>query len=223
MQQRKSKILIFYIFLLLFLGSLNNVKLNPLKLKEIDKIKVSGLDDIDNKIILKSLKKLNLTNIFFINEVAIKKIINSNSLVENYKVFKKYPSELNIEINKTKFLANINKNGKLYLIGSNGKYLDNNYSVENIPFIFGNPKISQFLSFKSIIDQSPILYSEVKNLYFFQSNRWDIKFRNNILIKLPETSVSKALKDVSDFLFEHNLKNIKIIDMRVKNQIIVNE
>jgi len=223
MHQRKSKRIILLIFLLILVGSINNLKFNNFKISEVESIKISGLYDIDNQIILQKIKDLNLTNIFFLNKLEISKILNSNPLIESYKVFKNYPSSLNIQIEKTKFLAKINKNNKIYLIGSNGKLSNISYSTKKLPYIFGNPEIKEFLEFKKLLDQSPLDYSKVENLYFFQSNRWDLELKNNILIKLPEESNKYILNDVSKFLNESNFKNLKIIDARIKNQIIINE
>ena len=223
MHQRKSKRIILLIFLLILVGSINNLKLNALKISGVESVKISGLNSIENQIISDKINNLNLENIFFLNRIEISKILNSNSLIESYKVFKNYPSSLNIQIEKTKFLAKINKDSKIYLIGSNGKLSNIHYSTQKFPYIFGNPEIKKFLDFKKIIDQSLIDYSKIENLYFFQSNRWDLKLKNNILIKLPEGSTEYILNDISKFLNESNFKNLKIIDARIKNQIIINE
>ena len=42
----------------------------------------------------KKIKKFKFKNIFFINKNEIKNLINSNSLIENYKILKKYPSTI---------------------------------------------------------------------------------------------------------------------------------
>jgi len=223
MRQRKSKRVISFIFLLILVGSINNINLNNIQIGEVKSIKVSGLNEVDNKIFFKKIKNLNLTNIFFFNGNEINRELSSSSLIENYKVFKRYPSELEIQIEKTKFLAKINKDGKIYLIGSNGKFSNNNYSIQNLPYIFGNPKVNEFLNFKKVLDGSPVMYGEIKNLYFFQSKRWDLQLKNNILIKLPKSSVENALNDVSEFIKLNSSKNFKVIDARVKNQIIINE
>ena len=132
MRQRKSKRVISFIFLLILVGSINNINLNNIQIGEVKSIKVSGLNEVDNKIFFKKIKNLNLTNIFFFNGNEINRELSSSSLIENYKVFKRYPSELEIQIEKTKFLAKINKDGKIYLIGSNGKFSNNNYKhVQN--------------------------------------------------------------------------------------------
>ena len=47
--------------------------------------------------------------------------------------------------------------------------------------------------------------------------------RNGLLIKLPAVSIQNILSDISVFLKQNNLNQLKIIDARVKNQIIANE
>ena len=223
MQQRKSKKIFFYFFLIIILGSINSIKINNFDLYKIKKIYVSGLDEDDNEIIYKNLMSLNLDNIFFLDKIEINKILDKNSNIEKFTIFKKYPSDLKIQIEKTKFLARINKNGKLYIVGSNGKLSKNNNLYQEIPFIFGKPKIQEFLEFKSILDKTYINYDEIKNLYFFQSGRWDIELKKNILLKLSKDISVDMINNILNFLNDNNFKNIKTIDARVINQIIIND
>ena len=223
MHQRKGKKVLIYFFLLLLVGSINNVSLNNIKFKPIDTINVSGLGDINDAILLKEIKNLNLENIFIINKKKIINQIEFNSFVENYYIFKKYPSSLDIDILKTKFLARINNNGKIFIIGSNGKLSKNNYLDNQLPFIFGNPEIYEFLNFKMIIDRSKISYNEIKNFYFFSSKRWDIELKSNKIIKLSKDNPEESLKLALEFLYHNDTEDIKIIDARIKNQIIIND
>ena len=223
MHQRKSKKVVIYFFLLLLLGSINNINLyNSLKNKFVD-VKVLGLGENENLILLQKIKNLNLNNIFFLNGKEIKKLIESNSLIEDFELFKRYPSSLDINLEKTKFLARINKNGKIFLVGSNGKFLEYHSSNIKLPFIFGKPDINEFLDIKKIIDQSDIPYSEIKNLYFFPSKRWDLELNNDIIVRLPKNQEKESLNLVYEFLKEGNIKDNKIIDLRIKNQIILND
>ena len=126
MQQRKSKKILIYFFLLLVVGSINNINLNGLKFQNINNINITGLD-IKNKLILfKEIENFNLNNIFLINKIDLKNEIESNTLVENYSIFKRYPSSLDINIKKTKFLAKINKNGQIFY------FFKQNYFILNI-------------------------------------------------------------------------------------------
>jgi cell division protein FtsQ len=223
MHQRKGKKILIYFFILLIVGSINNINLNNLKLKKIDDIKVTGLGDNSNKILLQKIKNLNLNNIFSINRNKISEQIDSNSLVEKYVIFKRYPSTLNINVKKTKFLARVNNNGKIFLVGSNGKLSENNFSSNQLPFIFGNPDIDEFLNFKRIIDNSKISYGKIKNLYFFPSKRWDLELKNNIIIKLSRNFTEESLNLSLEFLHNNEFKELTIIDARIKDQIILND
>jgi len=148
MHQRKSKIIFLYFFLLIIVSSISNKFVDNFKSIKIKNINVSGLESKDNQIILDKIKYLKLENIFSINKNEILKILNSNSLIESYEIFKIYPSTINIIIKKTEFLAKINDNGKIFLIGSNGKLIPTVKPYKDLPFIFGTPKIDEFLKLK---------------------------------------------------------------------------
>ena len=223
MHQRKSKKIFLYFFLLFLFGSINNISLNKIKFHGLDNINITGLKDTDNELLLKNIKSLDLDNLFLINGNKIVEVIDSNTLIENYNIFKKYPSTLNIKIKKTNFLAKVNLDNQEFLIGSNGKLSKINNSNENLPYIFGKPKISEFLKFKKIIDNSKISYKEIKSLYYFKSRRWDIELKNNIIIKLSKENTKNSLDDAFIFLSQNVLNKSIIIDARVSNQIIIND
>jgi len=223
MQQRKSKKILIYFFLLILVGSINNTNLSDLKLHNINEINIIGLDIKDKSILLKKIKNSHLNNIFSINKNDLINEIELNSLVEKYLIFKRYPSTLDIKIDKTKFLAKINKNGQIFYLGSNGKLTNNDFSNNQLPYIFGNPDIIEFFSIKEIIDKSKISYSEIKNLYFFPSKRWDLELKNNTIIKLPNDNTNLALNLAIEFLYDNEFINNKIIDARIENQIILDD
>ena len=218
MQQRKSKKILIYFFLLLVVGSINNINLNGLKFQNINNINITGLDIKNKLILLKDIENFNLKNIFLINKIDLKDEIESNTLVENYSIFKRYPSSIEINIEKTQILAKINKNGQIFYIGSNGKFIKNNSLNNEPPFIFGNPEVFDFFKIKEIIDKSKISYTEIKNFYFFPSKRWDLELIDNTIIKLPNDNINLALNLAIEFLNDH-----KFIDARIKNQIILND
>ena len=192
-----------------------------LKFEKIKNINVIGLNNEDNIVLLQNIKKLNLKNIFSINKSEISNQIDSDTLVENYEVFKKYPSSLIVNVKKTKFLARVNNNGKIFLVGSNGKLSKNNLLISQLPFIFGSLDIEEFLTFKKIVEDSKISYDMIENFYFFSSKRWDLELKNNILIKLSGNYPEESLQLALEFLYNDEFRDIKTIDARIKNQIIL--
>ena len=223
MHQQKGKKILVYFFLFLIVGSINNTVLTKIRFEKIKNIQISGLNQNQNLNLLESIQVLNLKNIFFLNGSEISKIIASNTLVESYEIFKKYPYALDIKIEKTDFLAKINNNGKIFLIGSNGKLSDVKFSNKELPFIFGKPNIDEFIEFTNTIENSKFSLSEIKNLYFFPSKRWDLELKNNIFLKLSKDHARLSLEQAFEFLNDNNFKNIKVVDARVKNQIILND
>ena len=222
MQERKSKKILIYFFLLLIVGTINNINIDGLKSQNIKDINIVGLDIKDKKVLLKKIKNFSTKNIFSISKSDLINEIEANSLVEEYFIFKRYPSSIDINIKKTKFLAKINIKGKIFYLGSNGKFTKANHFNNQLPFIFGNPEVIDFFNIKKIIDKSKISYSEIKNFYFFPSKRWDLELRDNTVIKLPNDNIHLALNLALEFLNNESFKN-KIIDARIKNQIIVND
>ena len=193
------------------------------KFLNLSKIEISGLDENESRQLKNKIENLKIKNIFFLNENKIKNIIELNTLIENYQILKIYPSNLSIKINKTKLLAKINQSGKIMLLGSNGKLSENIYTNQQLPFIFGKPKVEEFLNFKIIIDQSKFSYDEIENFYFFPSKRWDIELKNKVILKLPNEDIKNTLDYLFEFLADKNLHNSMIIDSRINNQIILND
>ena len=223
MHQQKGKKIIIYLFLMILVGSITNFKLNNYEIFKIRNIEISGLTNLENSELKKKIKNLNLNNIFLLNKYELSQIIDTNNLVQNYEVIKIYPSSINIKIIKTKLLAKLNKDGKTLYIGSNGKLSEYNFSKIRLPFIFGNPHNNDFLNLKKKIAESKFSYEEFENFYFFPSGRWDLQLKNNILIKLPEDKINDSLDYAFDFMKNNNIDDFNIIDLRIKNQIILNE
>ena len=208
---------------MILVGSITNFELNNHEIFKIRNIEISGLTNLENSELKKKIKNLNLNNIFLLNKFELSQIIDSNNLVQNYKVIKIYPSSINIKIIKTKLLAKLNKDGKTLYIGSNGKLSEYNFSKIRLPFIFGNPRNNDFLNLKKKISESKFSYEEFENFYFFPSGRWDLELKNNILIKLPENKINDSLDYAFDFVKNNNIDDFRVIDLRIKNQIILND
>jgi len=221
MHQRISRKIIIYLLIFFSVSSIGNYHLINFNFLKNVRFNITGLDDLNILNMTNNLNNLKIKNIYFLNKSKVSEIIESNTLVENYSVNKKYPSNLVIKIIDTKFLAKINLNNKIYIIGSNGKLINNNYKNDNLPFIFGKPEINEFLNFKKLIDESKFSYDQIKNLYFFPSKRWDVELNNEVLLKLSKRDIKDSLNLAFDFFNNTNFKEIKLIDARIKNQIII--
>ena len=224
MHQQISRKIIIYLFLFTILASVNNLKYINLQIFKIDEINISGLDNIDNTNLHESIKNFKNKNIFLVDNFEISKNINSNNFVEEFKVFKEYPSTININIIKTNFLGITKINNIDYLIGSNGKFIKKtDKQIIKLPFIFGSINVDEFLILNEFLNKSNFELSKIESFYYYQSKRWDIKTKKGLIIRLPSELNVNLLNEVLQILEDEKFKDIKTLDFRQKNQIITYE
>ena len=222
LQQINKKFFPFFFIFLLFC-SLNNKNVSKFELPKIQKITISGLNSQNTNLLKKKFEQIKSQDLFFLKSSEIENILNQNNLVEKYKIFKKYPSTLEVEIQKTEPLAFLIKDAQYFYLGSNGKLIVSKKVIKNIPIIFGNFEIRDFFKLKKFIDESNLNYQQIIELFYFQSGRWDIKIKSGTLIKLSSENLKDSLNLLVKILDEQKFKNVKLIDMRQKNQVVVGE
>lgn len=218
---KKAKIIIYLLFLFL-LSTINNKNLNISQnyLKKINKIEIQGLSEINNSKILIKLNNIFYKNIFILGNDEIDKIISQYNIVEEYNAKKIYPSKLFINIKPTKFIAKISGKKEIF-VGSNGKLIESKKKRKNLPYIFGEFNSKKFLEFQKNINLSKFDLSDLKSIFFYPSNRFDILTSNDVLIKLPEDELLENLNLAWKFMRSDEFKNKSLIDLRISNQLII--
>jgi cell division protein FtsQ len=222
MHQRISKKIFIYLFIFFIVGTLNNKEISKLIIPKIDNLEISGLSEFENEKIYQELDILKNFNLYFLKQDKISEILVLNKVIEKFSIFKRYPSNLIIDLEKTKFLAYTKKNNLNFYIGSNGNLIETKDNKINLPFIFGAIEVEEFLKLKKIIDNSFFNYNDIKNLYYFKSKRWDIETKDNLIIKLPIKKLETSFEILSKIYEKKEFKDFKIIDLRQNRQVILN-
>ena len=224
LQYKDKKKNILLIFLILFFLTSINSQLFIKKKESLYKLKyieVIGLDNKSNIEIEQSLSFLKNTNIFNIDKEILKDQITKYNFIENYNVFKSYPSKIILKLEQTEFLARTLIENEIFLIGSNSEFINNEKFniVMDLPIVFGKFTAEKFISFKKIIDKSEIDFKNIKEIFFYPSGRIDIKNKDKVLIKLPLENLEESL-NMAKKIINNDLNN-KIIDLRISNQLIL--
>ena len=190
--------------------------------------KIKNVLIVNNYLIKKEEMKENLSdiynkNIFFVTRSDIETPLKQIDFLKSIEVKKKYPNTIIIKTFETKPIAIFFKNKHKYLLDSSSnliKFKKNNKFSE-LPNIFGEEANFNFVFFLNQLKKNNFPINEVKNFYYFKIGRWDLQLFNETIIKLPYLNVNIAIKKSVELLNLKEFENYKIIDLRVRDKIIV--
>ena len=219
----KKKIYFYLLILLLFSSTFNfNIISNFNKLNLIKHINIVGLDEKEKNILEKNLNILINKNIFLINKDEVEKLLKNNSFIDNYKIVKVFPSNLLVNVKKTKFVGKTILDGERFYIGKNGK-LTKISLVEkesNLPQVFGSFQAYEFLKLQEMLIKNGFNLDKIKKYYYYKSKRWDIENNDNVLLRLPSENIENSLKNYRTLMKTNKIIKSNLIDLRIKNKII---
>tara|TARA_B100001057_G_scaffold453492_1_gene498344 strand:- start:12080 stop:12754 length:675 start_codon:yes stop_codon:yes gene_type:complete len=210
---------ILYIVLILILTSVNNYNYNYKNIFIIKNIQVNGFSAEKNKFIKEDIQAIFDKNIIFLGKKNFKKLIDRNDTKELI-VKKIYPNKLLISFIPAKPISIIENQNNKIVLGDNGKILDIEINENNFPVVRGSENISYIFEVVNLLISSKFDYNNIKNIIFFKSGRFDIKLKNQLLIRFPINYSMEIINYGSDLLNNKKFVNSKTIDLRINNRII---
>ena len=214
----KKKKIYFYLIFLIFLSSIFNLELKK-SFEQFFLIKNIQYENKDFKI---NLDQYYNTSIFDLDKIEITSLIYKNPIINSFKINKIYPNTLKINLKKTNPVASLYINGDLFFIGENEKiFKDDKYS-KDVPIIKGFVDLNEINKFFRILKNSDLNLTQIDYLVYHQSKRWDILFKDSITLKLPIEVNLSTIQNATYLIKDSNFKK-KIIDLRIKNKIIVSD
>ena len=220
-----KKKIYFYLFTFVFINTLFNINQiskfsNIFKLEYIN---INGLNVDEENSLRNDLELFKNQNIFLIKNNHIYSILDDLKQIESFKIKKIFPSKLNIDVKKTTYIGKTMKNGKVYFIGNNKKFIEQKkINIQpNVPFVFGNFSIEEFLILQNNLKDNNFNLDEFKSYYYYKNGRWDLNKKDNITIKLPFTNDEQSLKQYKILEDEGKIYKNSIVDLRVPKKIII--
>ena len=220
-----KKKIYFYLFTFVFINTLFNINQigkfsNIFKLENIN---INGLNLDEESSLRNDLELFKNQNIFLIKNNHIYSILDDFKQIESFKIKKIFPSKLNIDVKKTTYIGKTMKNGKVYFIGNNKKFIEQKkINIQpNVPFVFGNFSIEEFLILQNNLKDNNFNLDDFKSYYYYKNGRWDLNKKDNITIKLPFTNDEQSLKQYKILEDEGKIYKNSIVDLRVPKKIII--
>ena len=190
---------------------------------KIQNIEITNNNKINKTDIINKLNHIYNKNILFISNNDISKPLKTVNYLEKIEVKKKYPDTIVIKIYETKPVGILFKNNTKYIIDtlSNLITFNDNLVNNNFPNIFGKDAEKDFINFFKQLKNNKFPRKQVKNYYYFQVDRWDVKLTNNQIIKFPSKKRKEAIQQFVKLLNHKNFENYKVIDLRIHGKIVV--
>ena len=216
-----KKRIIIALILLISLTTITSDQKIIFSIFSLKKITIENNSLLKENDIKKSLEPIYDKNLFQLNNKEIKKILLQNSLIDSFKIKKKYPNTLEIEIFEKKPIAILfDKKQKFYisekidLIDYNMLNIDN-----NLPYVLGNK--DDFKIFYDNLKKIKFPFNSVKKYILYENNRWDLETLNNKTIKLSPQNYKDNLEHYLNLINKKEFKKYNLYDYRIKNQLIL--
>lgn len=190
---------------------------------KIQNIEITNNNKINKTDIINKLNHIYTKNILFISNDDISESLKTVNYLAKIEVKKKYPDTIVIRIYETKPVGILFKNNTKYIIDtvSNLITFNDNLVNNNFPNIFGKDAERDFINFFEQLKNNKFPRKEVKNYYYFQVDRWDVKLTNNQIIKFPSKKRKEAIQQSVKLLNHEDFENYKVIDLRIHGKIVV--
>ena len=190
---------------------------------KIQNIEITNNNKINKTDIINKLNHIYNKNILFISNNDISEPLKTVNYLGKIEVKKKYPDTIVIKIYETKPVGILFKNNTKYIIDtlSNLITFNDNLVNNNFPNIFGKDAERDFINFFEQLKNNKFPRKQVKNYYYFQVDRWDVKLTNNQIIKFPSKKRKEAIQQSVKLLNHEDFENYNIIDLRIYGKIVV--
>ena len=205
---------------LLLLSKYTNVNFNKFRIVingavKSDKRIIS--DIIDNK-----YKTQNISDsLIGLNEL-IKEIKSKQKWIDSIHIFRSLPNLINVNIVEYVPFAIWRDHGNHYVVDSNGQIIaiDSDTDYDHLIVLSGNNAYSQVKSLFNIMAINPEISSRIYSATWVGNRRWDLRFDNSLLIKMPSSQITNSWKKlVKLYNTNGSFYNLKTIDLRIKDKI----
>ena len=165
------------------------------------------------------------SSLLFLDAASVRDSLKANPWIADATVLKLYPGALQINITERQPFALWQENGKLSVIADDGAVLEPYVTrrFASLPLVVGKGAETRARDFLALVAKYPAVNSQLKAAIFVGERRWNLRFKDGLDIRLPETDVGNALAALVKYDREDKLfsRDITAIDMRLPDRLTV--
>ena len=191
---------------------LKNVEINSLQ--RINKFEVNNI-----------INQYYSQSIFLLPLEEISNSINQLSWIKDVNLSINFIDKLNVEIFEYEPIGLLFYNNQLFYFSKDGKIIDKFREEinESLIIFYGNQASKEAYNLLNVINKTETV-NMIKEAYYINERRWNVKLQNNILLNLSEINIEESLKNYIKLIKKFNnsdIITIKSIDLRDSEKAII--
>ncbi|HLH92758.1 MAG TPA: cell division protein FtsQ/DivIB [Xanthobacteraceae bacterium] len=165
------------------------------------------------------------SSLLFLDVAEARAKLQTNPWIADATVRKLYPDRLEIAITERAGFALWQKDGRIGVIADDGTVVEPYLSraFVDLPLFVGVGAAPRAKDFLALIDRYPAIRDQMRAAILVAERRWNLRLKNGIDVKLPETDVAAALDRLVALDRDKKLltRDIVSIDLRLPDRVTV--
>ncbi len=192
---------------------------------QLQNVVINSLQRINKSEVHKIINQYYSQSIFLLPLEEIANSINQLSWAKDVNLSTNFIDKLNVEIFEYKPIGLLFYNNQLFYFSQDGKIIDKFREDinEDLIIFYGNQASKEAYNFLNAINKTETV-NMIKEAYYINERRWNVKLHNNIVINLSEINIEESLKNYIKLIKEFNKSDIitiKNIDLRDSEKAIM--
>ncbi len=191
----------------------------------IASIAISGQRQVSREEVLAVAGVTGTSSLLFLDAEGTRQRLKTNPWIADATVLKLYPDHLQIGITEREAFALWQKDGRVAVIASDGTVLEP-YAAPallRLPMVVGKGAAAKAKHFLALLDRHSDMRDLVRASILVGERRWNLRLKNGIDVRLPETGIEAALAQLAALDRDKKLlsRDIVAIDLRLRDRVTV--
>ena len=191
----------------------------------IANVAIAGRSQLGEAEILAAAGVTPRTSLLFLDVDAARRALEATPWIAQATVRKLYPGQLDIVIEERQAFALWQSGGKLSVIAADGTVLGphGERKVPPLPQVVGPGAAPKAREILALVEQYPTIKEQFRAAIRVADRRWNLRLKNGLDIRLPETETAQALDKLVALDREKKLtsRDLTSIDLRLPDRVTV--
>jgi cell division protein FtsQ len=188
-------------------------------------VSLSGQRQVSREEIFTAVGVTDHSSLLFLDVADARAKLEAIPWIAEATVRKLYPDRLQVTVTEREAFALWQMQGKVTAIAADGTVLSDKIEprLTTLPFVVGKGAAAKARDFLAVLDRFPAIRDQVRASVYVAERRWNLKLKNGIDVRLPETDVEGALATLTKLDAEKKLltRDITAVDLRLADRLSV--